>query len=65
MNQIRAKMPSTSMSCMAAILFIMNVIRYTRDFPGFILNWLYANVMRMREEIIFTFKPSQGFLGWV
>ena len=65
MNQIRAKMPSTSMSWIAAILFIMNVIRYTRDFPGFILNWLYANVMRMREEIIFTFKPSQGFLGWV
>lgn len=65
MNQIRAKLPSTSMSWIAAIIFIMNVIRYTRDFPGFILNWLYANVMRMREEIIFTFKPSQGFLGWV
>lgn len=63
MNQIRAKLPSTSMSWIAAIIFIMNVIRYTRDFPGFILNWLYANVMRMREEIIFTFKPSQGFLG--
>lgn len=65
MNQIRAKLPSTSMSWIAAIIFIMNVIRYTRDFPGFILNWLYANVMRMREEIILTFKPSQGFLGWV
>lgn len=65
MNQIRAKLPSTSMSWIAAIIFIMNVIRYTRDFPGFILNWLYANVMRVREEIIFTFKPSQGFLGWV
>ncbi|MGE4433400.1 MAG: transposase [Bacteroidales bacterium] len=65
MNQIRAKLPSTSMSWIAAIIFIMNVIRYTRDFPGIILNWLYAYVMRMREEIKFTFKPSQGFLGWV
>ena len=34
MNQIRAKRPSISMSWMEAILFIMNVIRYPRDFLG-------------------------------
>ncbi|HET9570205.1 MAG TPA: hypothetical protein VFP20_02195, partial [Bacteroidales bacterium] len=58
LNQIRAKLSSTSMSWIAAIIFVMNIIRYTRDFPGSILKWLYANVMRMREEIKLTFMPA-------
>ncbi len=65
MNQIRAKLPSTSMSWIAAIIFIMNVIRYTRDFPGFILKWLFANVVKMREEKRFTYIPTQRILGLV
>ena len=65
LNQIRAKLSSTSMSWIAAIIFVMNIIRYTRDFSGSILKWLFANVMRMREEIIMTFMPAQRNLGLI
>ena len=34
LNQIRSKLSSTSMSWIAALIFIMNVIQNTRDFPG-------------------------------
>ena len=59
LNQIRAKLSSTSMSWIAAIIFVMNIIRYCRDFPGFLLKWFFANVMKMREQIILTMTPNQ------
>lgn len=65
LNQIQAKLSSTSMSWIAAIIFVMNVIRYTRDFSGSLLKWLVANVMRIREEIIITFMPAQRNLGLI
>jgi len=65
LNQIRAKLSSTSMSWIAAIIFVMNVIRYTRDFPGSILKWFFANVMKMREEIKITMMPTQKKMGWI
>jgi len=65
LNQIRAKLSSTSMSWIAAIIFVMNVIRYTRDFPGSMLKWLFTNVMKMREEIIIPFMSAQRNLGWI
>jgi len=65
LNQIRAKLSSTSMSWIAAIIFVMNVIRYTRDFPDSMLKWLFANVMKMREEISITFMSAQRKLGLV
>jgi hypothetical protein len=39
------------------------VIRYTRDFPGSLRKWLYANVIKMREEIILTMMPAQRNLA--
>jgi len=63
LNQIRAKLSSTSMSWIAAIIFVMNVIRYTRDFSGSLLKWIFANVMKMREQIILTMMPNQRNLG--
>jgi len=63
LNQIRAKLSSTSMSWIAAIIFVMNIIRYCRDFPGSLLKWIFANVMKMREQIIFTMTPNQRYLG--
>lgn len=65
LNLIRAKLSSTSMSWIAAIIFVMNLIRYTKGFPGSILKWLFANVMKMREEIIITFMPAQRNLGLI
>jgi hypothetical protein len=41
----------------------MNVIRYCRDFPGSLLKWLFANVMKMREEITRTMMPTQRNLA--
>lgn len=63
LNQIRAKLSSTSMCWIAAIIFVMNVIRYTRDLPGYILNWLCVNVMRMSEEIKLTMMLTQRNLS--
>jgi hypothetical protein len=63
LNQIRAKLSSTSMSWIAAIIFVMNIIRYCRDFPGFLLKWIIANVMKMREQIILTMMPNQRNMG--
>jgi len=37
LNQIRSRLSSTSMSWIEAIIFVMNVIRYTRDFLGTLL----------------------------
>jgi transposase, IS5 family len=51
LNHIRAKLYSTSMSWIAAVIFVMNLIRYIKDFPGFLLNWIFANVKKMKEEI--------------
>lgn len=59
LNLIRARLSSTSMSWIAAIIFVMNLIRYTRGFPGYILKRLIANVIKMREMIILTFMPAQ------
>jgi len=36
-NQIRAKLSSKSTSWMEAIIFVMNVLRYTRDLSGSLL----------------------------
>jgi len=47
------------MNWIAAIIFVMNVIRYCRDFPSSLLKWIFANVMKMREEIILTMMPNQ------
>jgi transposase, IS5 family len=63
LNQIRAKLYSISMSWIAAIIFVMNIIRYCRDFPGSLLKWIFANVMNMREQIIITMMPNQRKLG--
>jgi len=65
LNQIRARLSSTSMSWIAAIIFVMNVIRYTRDFTGSMLKWLLANVIKMREEIRIPFMPVQRNLVWI
>lgn len=65
LNLIRAKLSSTSTSWIAAIIFVMNVIRYTRDFPGSLLKWLLANVMKMRKEIETAFMPAQRNLGLI
>jgi transposase, IS5 family len=51
LNHIRAKISSKSMGWIAAIIFVMNLIRYTRDFSGSFLKWIFANVMKMKEEI--------------
>jgi hypothetical protein len=64
LNHIRAKLSSTSMSWIAAIIFVMNVIRYCRDFPGSLLKWLFANVMKMRNEISTTMTPTQRYLAF-
>lgn len=65
LNLIRARLSSTSMSWIAAIIFVMNLIRYTRGFPGYILKRLMANVIKMREMIILTSMPTQRNLGWI
>lgn len=62
LNQIRAKLSSTSMSWIAAIIFVMNVIRYCRDFSGSLLKWIFANAIKTREEIILTMMPNQRIL---
>jgi len=64
LNQIRAKLSSTSMSWIAAIIFVMNIIRYCRDFPGTLLNLIFANVIKMREQIILTMTPNQIYWGF-
>lgn len=63
LNQIRAKLSSTSMSLIAAIIFVMNIIRYTRDFPGSLLKWFFAYVMKMREEIKLIMMLTQRNLA--
>lgn len=65
LDQIRAKLSSTSMSWIAAIIFVMNVIRYARDFSGSILGWIIDNVVEMGNEKIITFIPAQRNLGLI
>lgn len=63
LNRIRAKLSSTSMSWIAAIIFVMNLIRYTRDFSGSVWKWLLANVMRIRDEVASAIMPIPGNLA--
>jgi transposase, IS5 family len=65
LNHIRAKLSSTSMSWIAAIIFVMNLIRYIKDFPGSLLKWLFVNVMKIKEEIQITHMPAQRNLGLI
>lgn len=63
LNHIRARLSSTSMSWIAAIIFVMNLIRYTRDFVVSFWGWLMENALRIKEQIIATFTISQRNLG--
>lgn len=63
LNRIRVKLSSTSMSWIAVIIFVMNLIRYTRDFSSSVWKRLLANVMRIRDEVASAIMPIPGNLA--
>jgi hypothetical protein len=58
LNHIRARLSSTSMSWIAAIIFVMNIIRHCRDFFASFMKWLTVIVLKMREETRIQITPT-------
>ena len=44
LNEIRARLSSTSMSWIAAIIFVMNLIRHIKGILSHLFHWLYAKL---------------------
>lgn len=48
LNHIRARLSSTSMRWIAAIIFVMNLIRHTKGVVGSFFNRLLDNLMKTK-----------------
>lgn len=55
LNNIRARLSSTSESWIAAIIFVMNLIRHVKGIPLSIFDSIYNKMMRMKQIIINQF----------
>lgn len=62
LNHIRARLSSTSMSWIAAIIFVMNLIRHTKGIVGSIFNILIDNFVRLKYLLKDLFSPFGHFL---
>ena len=62
LNHIRARLSSTSISWIAAIIFVMNIIRHTKGFVSSIVNLLLDNLMKLKYLLIGKFSPFGQFL---
>lgn len=62
LNHIRARLSSTSMSWIAAIIFVMNLIRHTRGIVGSVLNLILDNFMKLTYLLTDKFSPLGQYL---
>ena len=58
LNDIRARLGTTSNSWIGAIIFVMNLIRHMRDIPLPNLVSLLLKLMKVRDINIFPDKPQ-------
>ena len=58
LNDIRARLATTSNSWIGAIIFVMNLIRHMRDIPLPYFVSLLLKLMRMRNINIYPLKPQ-------
>ena len=61
MNNIRAKLPTTSSSWIGAIIFVMNLIRHMRDIPLSLFVSFVSNVMKLKNINIYPVKAQMKF----
>jgi hypothetical protein len=61
LNDIRARLSSTSNSWIGAIIFVMNLIRHMRDIPAPYFVALLLNLMKVRIINIYPLKPQMKF----
>ena len=63
LNDIRARLSSTSNSWIGAIIFVMNLIRHMRDIPAPYFVALLLNLMKVRIINIYPVKPQMKMCG--
>ena len=61
LNDIRARLSSTSKSWIGAIIFVMNLIRHMRDIPLSYFVSLLLKLMKVRNINIYPFGPQLNF----
>jgi len=61
MNNIRAKLPTTSNSWIGAIIFVMNLIRHMRDIPLSLFVSFVSKVMKLKNINIYPVKAQMKF----
>jgi IS5 family transposase len=61
LNDIRARLSSTSRSWVGAIIFVMNLIRHMRDIPAPYFVAILLNLMRMRNINIYPLGAQINF----
>lgn len=65
LNDIRARLSSTSMSWIGAIIFVMNVIRYMKGITSLFFDWFFAKILRMKQTIKIQIpNPAYNFVGF-
>lgn len=62
LNHIRARLSSTSMSWIAAIIFVLNLIRHTKGIVGSILNLFLGSLMKLKYLMTQQLSPFGQFL---
>ena len=63
LNDIRARLSSTSNSWIGAIIFVMNLIRHMRDIPLPYFVSLLLKLMKVRNINIYPVKPQMKLCG--
>ncbi len=58
LNDIRARLSTTSNSWIGAIIFVMNLVRHMRDIPLFHFFSLLSNMMKVRNLIFYPVMPQ-------
>jgi len=65
LNDIKARLNSTSMSWIAAIIFVMNVIRHMKGVTSLFFDWFFAKILRMKQIIETKIpNPAYNFVGF-
>jgi len=65
LNDIRARLSSTSMSWIGAIIFVMNVIRHMKGVTSLFFDWFFAKILRMKQIIKTKIpNPAYNFVGF-
>jgi hypothetical protein len=58
LNDIRARLSTTSNSWIGAIIFVMNLVRHMRDIPLSHFFSLLSNMMKVRNLIFYPVMPQ-------